>query len=184
MKLVKTLACACFLAASVPVTGGCGNTTSVLNYENEPIYKNQQTTYSMEEVRDKIAAGVQARKWGIEDESKGWMVARVTSGGHWAKVRITYDADKYTIIHFESSEGLKWNGERIHRRYNNWVKNLNASIQKQFLIATPASTPVDGEPGATPTVATEGAPAEGTPTSATAPAVDGPEPDPSWNDPE
>jgi hypothetical protein len=169
MKLSRTLVFASLLATATVALPGCGNTTAVLNYENQPIYKAQSGPYTLEQVRDKIAAGVTARKWGIEDESRGWMVARVTSGGHWAKVRITYDTEKYTIIHFESSPGLKWNGDRIHRRYNNWVKNLNASIEKQFLLAQ-APPPAD-----------ETAPADAP--ASEGPAIDNaPEPDPSWNE--
>jgi hypothetical protein len=179
MDLPNVLARACLAATLSFGVAGCTKTGPVLDITNAPVYRGGSGTVTLEQVRDKIAAGVQAKRWGIEDESRGWMLCRVDAGGHWARVRITYDTTQYTIVHFESSPGLKWNGTRIHKRYNNWIKLLDQSIRKQLMAppvaeapAADAATPT--EPGAE---SSPGALPEG-------PPVDGPEPDPSWNEPE
>jgi hypothetical protein len=106
------------------------NTQPVMNVEH-PIYKNHGQL-EIAAVREKIVAGLDDKGWGVIDESDGWMVAEVRDDEHWARVRITYDENHYTIIHFESHPDFEWNGKTIHRRYNSWVENLDEAIADQF----------------------------------------------------
>lgn len=112
------------------MSAGCsGKLGPVNNIENAPIYQNDGPV-ELRRVRDAIAAGLDEKGWGIVDESQGWILARVDVSDHWAKIRITYDTQSYTILHFESSPGLGYNGAQIHRRYNNWIEYLDEEIQE------------------------------------------------------
>jgi hypothetical protein len=106
------------------------NTQPVMNVER-PIYKNHGQL-DLDTIREKIVAGLDDKGWGVVEEAKGWMVAEVRDDEHWARVRITYDEDEYSIIHFESHPDFLWNGSTIHRRYNGWVENLDEAIADQF----------------------------------------------------
>ena len=50
---------------------------------------------------------------------------------HSAKVRIVYDTLNYNIDYLDSS-GLEYKNGHIHRKYNQWVANLNQAIAKEF----------------------------------------------------
>jgi len=65
--------------------------------------------------------------WIVERKRPGRMVASLKLRSHWAVVDITYDASQYSI-HYKESEQLEYNGEKIHRNYNNWILNLQRKI--------------------------------------------------------
>ena len=54
-------------------------------------------------------------------------------GKHYAEVKIPFSLTNYSIL-YSDSRVLDYNEkkQRIHRNYNNWVINLNASIQRNF----------------------------------------------------
>jgi hypothetical protein len=119
------------LSAAVLACAACRvNTQPVMNVDR-PIYKNHGQL-ELDTIREKIVAGLDDKDWGVLQEGDGWMVAEVRDDEDWARVRITYDADHYAIIHFESSSDFMWNGSTIHRRYNSWVENLDEAIAEQF----------------------------------------------------
>jgi hypothetical protein len=142
------------------------NTQPVMNVER-PIYKNHGEL-EIALIREKIVAGLDDKGWGVIDESDGWMVAEVRADEHWARVRITYDESHYAIIHFESHPDFEWNGKTIHRRYNNWVENLDEAIRDQFEPTDDddddgddeVETQLAAEPAAAAAVAEQAGPAE------------------------
>ena len=81
-------------------------------------------------VRAAILRGLAAKRWTVVSDQPGTLVATVTSREHTATIRIDYTAAEYSIHHQESTPGLKYDGTKIHKLYNNWVKMLNNAIIK------------------------------------------------------
>ena len=67
--------------------------------------------------------------WEVQDDGPGRMTATLHLRSHTAVVTIPYDANSYDIEYAESVN-LDQQGDRIHRNYNSWVKNLDARIRK------------------------------------------------------
>jgi hypothetical protein len=83
---------------------------------------------SVERTRQAIRDGLAAKRWKVDRDEPGRIIATITMGEHQATVRITYTADHYSIHHQESSNGLKYDGTNIHRRYNHWIRLLSQAI--------------------------------------------------------
>jgi hypothetical protein len=130
---------------SVLFATACGfNTAPVLDVHSAKVTLPGGVSPSNALTRDAILRALAERTWTVEGEEPNTIVASVTAGGHSATAGITYDDLTYSIKRLESSPGLKYDGYEIHRRYNNWIKNLRTTIDKQLLLASPPSTPTSG----------------------------------------
>lgn len=133
------------------LASACGfNTAKVLDVNNAKVTLPAGVTPSNEVTRAAILRALQQRTWTVEGEEANTIVASVSAGGHSATAGITYDDLTYSIKRLESSPGLKYDGVNIHRRYNNWIKNLRNTIDKQLMLSEPTS---GGEAGVLPPVA-------------------------------
>ena len=129
----------------------CGfNTAKVLDINGAKVTLPAGVTPSNEVTRAAILRALQERTWTVDGEEPNTIVASVTAGGHTATAGINYDDLTYSIKRLESSPGLKYDGVYIHRRYNQWIKNLRKTIDKQLLLTTPTS---GGEAGVMPPAA-------------------------------
>lgn len=72
--------------------------------------------------------------------SLGWRMQRIKPGhivgtlflrSHMAAVDITFNEDTYSIM-YKNSSNLKYDGEKIHRNYNGWIKRLDDAINREF----------------------------------------------------
>ncbi|EGV33478.1 putative lipoprotein [Thiorhodococcus drewsii AZ1] len=63
------------------------------------------------------------------------MIGTLYLRDHMAKVRILYDARRYSI-RYQDSSNLKYNPDTktIHSNYNSWVQNLDNAIRSQLSI--------------------------------------------------
>ena len=69
--------------------------------------------------------------WKTADAGPGLITATLNLRTHVAIVSIRYDADGYEI-RYQDSENLDHSGNRIHRAYNHWVRNLDARTRTQL----------------------------------------------------
>ena len=71
---------------------------------------------------------------------KGWAMYEVQPGevegslsirGHEVRVRIPYTSNSYAI-HYKDSSNMSYNAKKntIHRKYNQWVQNLDLAIRR------------------------------------------------------
>ena len=79
-----------------------------------------------------IQTAIVKRRWWVEENEDGRMVAVLKIRGHTAKVAISYD-EKSVRIQYLSSEKLDYEIKDdglpyIHPNYLNWVKNMKADI--------------------------------------------------------
>ncbi|GAA5215107.1 hypothetical protein ACFSJ3_01490 [Corallincola platygyrae] len=109
---------------------GC-KSTPVANLEGEQIPSGLTEAQFVKAVTE---AG-HLRGWVIKKESDGHLVGDIQVRSHYAAVDINYSASEYSIT-YKDSENLKYDGERIHRKYNQWISNLNLDIQKELRMLT------------------------------------------------
>lgn len=122
------------LIVSIAVTAmACANRAPVLNVNNARVFTPSGVAPSAAHTRDGIMRGLLAKGWTVGGESDQSIVASVSEGGHSARVVLQYDAQFYSITHIDSSTGLKYDGNTIHRRYNRWVDKLREAINRAFL---------------------------------------------------
>ena len=118
-KIVKLMAAFAVLAA----LAGCARTAPVAN-----ITSTVGTGHTEAQVKSAILkAGIQ-RKWIMNEAGPGVIKARQQSRDHVAEVRINYSANGYSI-NYDSSQGLRAGGGKIHKNYNRWVHNLEKDVQ-------------------------------------------------------
>jgi hypothetical protein len=110
-----------------------GGLAPLLNVEGAPVVTASGQPASREVVRNAILRALAMRGWQLEREAPDGIVATVVSGGHSATVHIQYEERAYSIDYVDSSPGLKFNGSRIHRRYNEWIERLNRTIRMNLM---------------------------------------------------
>ncbi len=113
---------------------GCSATVSPVKDITHARVSAAMPERSMDNVKKAIIRGLATKRWTIEENEPGLLVASVSVGPHYAQIKITYDADTYSIAHADSSPSLRYDGETIHRRYNHWIRLLNEAIQSQMAV--------------------------------------------------
>ncbi len=107
----------------------------ILNLRSEVVPPHYDgTDRTLDEVRESIANGCRGKGWRpIIDGDTQIVCSILVRGRHYAEVKIPFSTTNYSIL-YSSSRQLDYNEkkQRIHRSYNNWVLNLNQSIQQQF----------------------------------------------------
>ncbi len=161
---------ALLLLPALPLASGCGmNMAPVLDIQRSPVTLPGGYAPSPARTRDAILRGLVSKGWAVDREEGQSIVASINVRGHSATVGIDYDASSFSIHYVTSSEGLKYDGVEIHRRYNHWVDRLRASIN-QAIAESSAQEPAGPAP-APPPDSTPVAPAEPA-TPAPAPSAD------------
>lgn len=78
-----------------------------------------------------IKVAVTGRGWQVQDLSPGLIQATLKQRSHVAVVNIKYSNKAYSI-EYVSSQDLLYDGSKIHRNYNRWVKTLEQDINKEM----------------------------------------------------
>lgn len=170
--LARVLVLSVFVAAALAGTAACSPTMApVYQVSGVRLTPYSEPPLSVAEVREVVLRGLAQKRWNVQREEPSAIVASVTAGGHEATVRIDYNSAGYSISYVDSSSGLKYDGQNIHRRYNHWVRLLDDAIRGEFsklqnerahrTPAPPAPPPV--APDATPESSREAPPPEPSP---------------------
>lgn len=106
---------------------------AVYDVSGAPIVTRQSST--ADDVRDAILRALATKNYTVKATEERAVVAEARGGGHSATMRIEFTADHYNITRVESSPGLKYDDDdnRIHRRYNHWVRLLRDAIDRELL---------------------------------------------------
>jgi hypothetical protein len=172
--LVLLLACSALSSA-------CGaNLSPVMDVKNAPVVLPAGMPPSPALTRDAIMRAIVDKHWTIDGENGQTIVTSVSSGGHFATVRIDYDASYYSITYLKSSAGLKYDGQNIHRRYNHWVERLQEAINRSIAQTgmVPATVPPPGAPAPAPVAPPPASPEPVAPAPGTVPPPPPPPPPP------
>jgi hypothetical protein len=116
---------------------GCAG-KPILNIEQRPIPVAAQQL-PPDRIEAEIIAAAQSRKWQIQREGPGHLVATQTRSSYYATVDIVFDQKAYSITH-RASSGMREKDGTIHKRYNLWVGNLQRDIDTNLVNATLAKS--------------------------------------------
>jgi hypothetical protein len=148
------------LASLVLASAGCGaNLAPVLEVHNAPVITAHGVMATPMLVRDAIVRALASRTWQIVREDGQAIEASVTAGGHGATALVQYDERSFSITRLTSTPGLKYDGTRIHRRYNGWIDRLRGSINEELGRIPPPPPVAAPAPAAPPPTAGEEVPA-------------------------
>jgi hypothetical protein len=80
-----------------------------------------------------MKASLEDRKWNIDQEGTGYILASLRGGNWWVQIRVCYWEDEYWYEYI-NSDNLSADParNRIHRNYDNWIKNLESSIKNNY----------------------------------------------------
>ena len=120
-------------ALAILVSGCFGRVQPVYNAEANPIPVKLQET-SAENIGTIIQTSAINRSWIVSDVTPGKMKATLHSRTHVAVIEITYSKTDYSI-NYVSSEDLLYDGSKIHRNYNKWIRTLQNDINKNLNVA-------------------------------------------------
>jgi len=128
MKNVRVIAVALFVCAAL--LGGCRSAT-IQNVELAPIISSPQHQQTMSSVKNAIIQAGYSLGWQMNDVAPGHLIGTLNIRSHQAVVDITYTPENYSI-NYKDSTNLKHKGNKIHKNYNAWVKNLTNAINKRL----------------------------------------------------
>ena len=103
----------------------------IYNVVDHPLPASAQRL-SMEEIRRVIMAAGAQRQWLFEVAGPDALLASQDARGYTAKVKVTYSQKAYSISLVATN--LEQSGNEIHRKYNQWVRNLEKDIEVRLAV--------------------------------------------------
>ena len=119
--------------------GGCvANLQPILTITNEAF----PPKANLASVAKRIERATRLLDWDTEVTSPGEIIASKRKGTtqHVAQVLIQFDMQSFSII-YRSSYALDYDGTRVHKLYNQWVRQLAMAISMEM---SPSDTPHRG----------------------------------------
>lgn len=107
-------------------------TQPVYNIIDKPVHSGSGNMLTLEQVGDALAAAARYKRWTVEEVEPGYMTAQIFVRQHFAAIDIRYTKSTYSIT-YRDSEVLKYDGEKIHRNYNKWVKLIEKEADQNLL---------------------------------------------------
>lgn len=87
--------------------------------------------YAKADVRSAVLRAGGVLGWRMHEESPGHVVGRIAIDEHLAIIEVTYDEKSYGIS-YRDSTNLKYDGKRIQKDYNQWVRKLRKRIDHEL----------------------------------------------------
>ena len=106
---------------------GCKKTMLVHDYIDQPVPSYAQETSTTNSLEKSIVSAAMSLGWQVQVVNQGHIIAILKIRTHRLAVDISHD-DKSYSIKYKDSTNLLYDGENIHRQYDNWIKNLINSI--------------------------------------------------------
>ncbi|MDH5775538.1 MAG: hypothetical protein OEZ57_11565 [Nitrospirota bacterium] len=129
------------------VIQGC--TTTMVKVIDVPVESYPGSLLSLQQVEDAILMAGKGTNWAMKEEKPGEIIG--TYNRYSVQVAIPYTAKAYSILYI-NSEGLRANGDQIHRKYNKIINELNNAIFNKLTLAhhNPAPAVRQEAPARTP----------------------------------
>jgi len=114
-----------FLLLTVSLLTACRGLLPVYNVANKTVVVSGTT------MREAIIKGSTRKGWSVREVEDGLMEATLMIRRHMVKVAIPYTENSYSI-QYDDSENMYFSPKknRIHRKYNQWVRNLDLAITR------------------------------------------------------
>ena len=103
-----------------------GNRVPVHNVLDAPL----STTQTEAQVGESIRRAARIQGWGVEEMDQNVIYVTRRHGSHFATAAVLYDARAFSI-QLRGSQNFKQGEGRIHKLYNQWVRDLEATIQRE-----------------------------------------------------
>jgi hypothetical protein len=127
---VRALVPVAFALACAYSSVACGGGLApILTIDHAPVIVPRDRTPTRDMVHDAVVRAMSSRGWNINRDDADGVTGTVISGNNSATVHVQYDERSYSIHYVDSSPSLKFDGARIHRKYNDWVEKLSRSIR-------------------------------------------------------
>lgn len=107
--------------------GGC-TSQKLYNVQQTPV----ESGLTMTQVKNAIMKACEERAWLVRPLQPGVLRADLEVRTHTAEIEIRYNTTHYDIVYLDS-ENLDYNGSKIHRNYNKWIKLLDREIQQEMI---------------------------------------------------
>lgn len=130
------------LLSALLLAVGCSSLPKVYNVEKKTVVLTGGQT-----MQNAILIGGASKHWVMTAVRPGLITGRLYLRGHQVEVKIPYTDNTYSI-EYASSENMYYNAKKstIHRKYNQWVRNLDLAIYRAATL--PARTAVRVETNA------------------------------------
>ena len=106
-------------------------TQPVYNVVDKPVTTGSGRTLSLEEVGDVLAGAARYKRWSVAKVEEGYLRAEIHVRKHFAAIDIRYTPESYSIT-YRDSEVLRYDGTKIHRNYNKWIKLIENEADMSF----------------------------------------------------
>ena len=131
-----------FTGLLVVLLAACSST--LFEIRDNPIETGTNASVSMDQVGDAIMEGGKGLGWKMAAVKKGEISGTYSNAKQSATVAIPYTTKTYSIL-YKNSSNFKYNGTKIHKRYNELVSGLDAAIRRELSRVTNVSQPVKQE---------------------------------------
>src|SRR5712691_9274675 len=101
----------------------------ISNVVSQPVSTNRPA--SLDEVGNAIVRAGTSLNMQMLKAGPGLITATYTPRGPSATMEIRYDTKQYSIT-YKDSQGMRYDGSQIHKKYNIWVHNLDNRIRAQL----------------------------------------------------
>lgn len=122
-----------------------GCTAPLFEVTDNEIEAGDEQEITQDQVKEAIMEAGKGIGWKMKDTEPGEIIGTYQSRKYSASVKIPYSPKEYSIF-YKSSHGLRYNGVKIHKRYNELVKNLSAAIGRELAKTTGQAQPQTEEP--------------------------------------
>ncbi len=86
---------------------------------------------SMDEVGEILGDAARTKGWSVAKVSDGYLRAEIHVRKHFAAIDIRYTPITYSMT-YRDSLVLKYDGTKIHRNYNKWIKLIERTADQRF----------------------------------------------------
>lgn len=107
----------------VGIVSGCVNGVPI-----QPLHSTISSVVPSDRVKAAILKAGREREWAMTVTAPGVITGQLQARDHVVVIRITYSGTEYTID-YVSSKNMDEKDGQIHRKYNNWIRNLDKEIQ-------------------------------------------------------
>jgi hypothetical protein len=120
---ISALMCATVFSGCVWLSG---NRAAVYTVANAPFHQ----AGTIEQVGNQIRRAAQMQGWDVLEIQPRIFYVTKRRGSHSATAAISYDVAAFSI-RLRASQNLKQSNTRIHKLYNEWIRDLESTIQHE-----------------------------------------------------
>jgi hypothetical protein len=131
LKLSVFALASTLLLSALDAQAAFGRTKPVYNVVDKPIRAASGRQLDLDEVEVLLRSAAEFKGWKVNEEGDGHLSARINVRTHYAEIDIHFTAENYSITYRDSRE-LMYDGEKIHRNYNKWIKLIEENVDERL----------------------------------------------------